>query len=114
MNIRPGPMPSAHVWPECGISRIPAWIYSDQELFDREMEMFHGGPTWSFVGLECEVPEKGSFRRAFIGTKPVLITRDKEGAVHVLENRCAHRGAPVCWAQKGKAEELTCAYHHWT
>src|SRR5690606_39171671 len=49
-----------------------------------------------------------------VGLKPVLITRDMEGQIHVLENRCSHRGAPVCWEQKGKAEDLTCAYHHWS
>lgn len=114
MNIQARDVRADRVWPEGGVSRVPAWIYSDKDIFDREMEIFHGGRTWSFVGLECEVPEKGSFLRTFVGTKPVLITRDKDGAIHVLENRCAHRGAPVCWAQKGKADDLTCPYHHWS
>ena len=101
-------------WPKEGISRVPAWIYSDPDIFDREIVKFHCGPVWNFVGLECEIPEKGSYRRTFIGTKPVLITRDLEGEIHVLENRCAHRGAPVCWEQKGRGEDLTCPYHHWS
>ena len=102
------------IWPGEGVNRIPAWIYSDEALFEREMEKFFAGDTWNFVGLEAEIPEPGSYQRTFIGLKPVLMTRDANGQVHVLENRCAHRGAPVCWKQRGKAKELTCPYHHWT
>lgn len=101
-------------WPVEGVSRVPAWIYSDESLFEREMEKFFAGSTWNFVGLEAEIPEPGSFQRTFIGMKPVLVTRDAQGEIHVLENRCAHRGAPVCWKQRGNAKELTCPYHHWT
>jgi anthranilate 1,2-dioxygenase large subunit len=106
--------PQDRKWPEEGVSRVPAWIYSDESLFEREMEKFYAGNTWNFVGLEAEIPEPGSFQRTFIGMKPVLVTRDAHGEIHVLENRCAHRGAPVCWKQRGKAKELTCPYHHWT
>ncbi len=100
-------------WPDVGPSRVPAWIYSDPALFHKELEVFHYGPRWSYVGLACEVPEPGSYRRSFVGLKPVLITRDMDGEIHVLENRCAHRGAPVCWNQRGQAKELVCPYHQW-
>jgi anthranilate 1,2-dioxygenase large subunit len=102
------------VWPEDGITRIPAWIYSDPEIFAKEMETFHYGKTWNYVGLDCEVPEPGSFRRSWVGERPVIITRDEDGQINVLENRCAHRGALVCWKSKGKATDLTCPYHHWS
>jgi anthranilate 1,2-dioxygenase large subunit len=102
-------------WPAEGPCRVPAWIYSDEDLFRRELETFHHGKCWSYVGLECEVPTPGSYRRSFVGVKPVLITRDEAGAVHVLENRCAHRGAPVCWNQRGNGKtDLTCPYHEWS
>ena len=114
MNVDSPQRDASRTWPSEGVSRVPAWIYSDEELFSREMETFHSGPVWNFVGLEAQVPDPGCFLRTFVGTKPVLITRDKEGEIHVLENRCAHRGAPVCWAQRGIAKDLTCPYHHWT
>lgn len=102
-------------WPEDRRdARIPAWIYSDPELFRREMQVFHEGPTWNFIGLECEVAEPGSFRRSWVGTRPVLMVRDEDGAVNVLENRCAHRGAMLCWKNKGVAKDITCPYHHWS
>lgn len=99
-------------WPEEGITRVPAWIYSDPDLFRRELDEFFAGDSWNFVGLDCEVPEKGDYKRAWIGDRQVIITRDADG-VHVLENRCSHRGGAVVWQNKGHARILTCPYHQW-
>ncbi|WP_421731066.1 aromatic ring-hydroxylating oxygenase subunit alpha [Brevundimonas sp.] len=110
---QPAPTSEFAAWPEAGPSRVPAWIYSDPDLFKKEMETFHHADCWSYVGLECEVPNPGDFRRSFVGQKSVLITRDMDGQVNVLENRCAHRGAPVCWNQRGHAKDLVCPYHQW-
>lgn len=100
-------------WPDSAAVRIPAWIYTDPELFERELQTFHYGPTWNFVGLECEVPSSGSFKRSWIGRRSVIMVRDETGAIQVLENRCAHRGAMLCWKNKGKESSFTCPYHHW-
>lgn len=101
-------------WPTEGACRVPAWIYSDPAIFASEIARFHEGSSWNYVGLECELPEPNSYMRTFVGTRGVIVTRDAEGQVHVMENRCAHRGAPVCWKQKGEATDLTCPYHQWT
>jgi anthranilate 1,2-dioxygenase large subunit len=100
-------------WPEDRNASIPAWIYSDPSLFAREMEVFQLGATWNFIGLECEVPNAGDFKRSWVGPKSVVMVRDEEGTVNVLENRCAHRGSMLCWENKGNAKDFTCPYHHW-
>jgi anthranilate 1,2-dioxygenase large subunit len=107
------PKKLARAWPREGFTRVPAWIYSDPELFDREMEAFFYGPSWCYVGLDCEVPEAGSFKRNWIGQKPVIVTRDEDGDISVLENRCAHRGTLVCWQNSGTTKDLICPYHQW-
>lgn len=99
---------------EGGVDRVPMWIYTDPALFEREMETFFGGPTWNYVGLECEIPEPGMFRKSWVGTKPVLLVRDADGSINVMENRCAHRGTPLCWEERGQVKSLTCPYHQWT
>jgi anthranilate 1,2-dioxygenase large subunit len=115
MTVHASPDSLKLSWPEQGPTRVPAWIYANEDLFARELARFHHGRCWSYVGLECEVPASGSFRRSYVGLKPVLITRDEDGGVHVLENRCAHRGAPVCWNQRGEGKSsLTCPYHEWS
>ena len=106
--------PGSRAWPREGISRVPAWIYSDEEIFKKEMTTFHAGNAWNYICHEAELPKPGSWRRTFVGNRPVLVTRDLDGEYHVLENRCAHRGAPVCWQQRGESADLVCPYHHWT
>ncbi len=101
-------------WPEEGVSRVPYWVYTDPQIFRREMDLIFGGPTYSYVGLEAEIPNPGDFRRSFIGDKPVIFLRDAEGKVNVLANRCAHRGVKLCYREHGNAKELICPYHQWT
>lgn len=101
-------------WPEPRDVRVPAWIYSDPGIFQREMEVFHAGPTWNFIGLECEIPGAGDWKRSWVGTRSVVMVRLEDGSVSVLENRCAHRGSMLCWDNKGHAKDFTCPYHHWS
>ena len=100
-------------WPDGGFTRIPYWVYTDPDVFAREMEVFFRGRTWNFIGLDCEVPGPGDFKRSWVGTTPVLLIRNRDGGIEVLENRCAHKGSLVCWENKGTVTELTCPYHQW-
>ncbi len=101
-------------WPAEGTCRIPYWIYSDPEIYAREQERVFGGPSWSYVALEAEIPRPGDFKRTFIGEKPVVVVRGRDGAINAVENRCAHRGVQFCQQHLGNAEEFTCPYHQWT
>ena len=112
MNLNDAPK-SERRWPEEGPSRVPSWIYTDPEIFRREMDLFFAGPTWNYVGLECEVPEPGCYKRQWIGTRPVVMVHGKDGEIHVLENRCAHRQAQIAWQNTGKVKDFTCPYHQW-
>lgn len=100
-------------WPAEGLTHIPDWIYTSDEIFERERERIFFGETWSFVALEAEIPDTGSFKRSYVGDVPVVVTRDENGDIHAFENRCAHRGAEFCRALRGKAENFTCPYHQW-
>lgn len=103
----------ARSWPKEGWTRVPYWIYSDPDLYRRELETFFYGRAWNYVALECEVPEPGRFKRSWIGERQVVVVRGKDGQVHVWENRCAHRGARLCWQNVGRVDSFTCPYHQW-
>ena len=67
----------------------------------REQERIFGGPSWSYVALAAEIPGPGDFVRTSVGETPVIVTRGRDGTVHVLVNRCAHRGVMFCHAPSG-------------
>ena len=93
--------------------RVPYRVFTDPEYYRREQENIFQGETWSFVALEAEVPEPGDFKSTFIGETPIIVTRASDGSVHVVVNRCAHRGALVCREVRGNRSNLECVYHQW-
>ena len=44
----------------------------------------------------------------------MILSRDREGKVHVFLNSCRHRGMKVCPLREGNAAVLTCPYHGWS
>ena len=78
------------------IYRIPDWVYTDQAIYQREVERIFHGRTWNYVALEAEVPNPGDFIRSNVGPTPVVVARGEDGSINVFENRCAHRGAEFC------------------
>ncbi|HET7672732.1 MAG TPA: Rieske 2Fe-2S domain-containing protein [Burkholderiales bacterium] len=101
-------------WPTEGATRVPYWVYQDADLYREEQRRIFHGPTWSYLCLEAELPEAGSFITTFVGEMPVVVARDAQGKVHAFENRCAHRGALICMHARGRAERFNCIYHNWT
>jgi phenylpropionate dioxygenase-like ring-hydroxylating dioxygenase large terminal subunit len=99
------------VQPEHG--RVHARIYTDPEIFREEMRRIFF-VTWVYVGHESEIPEPGSYKTTYIGSVPLILTRDDAGGIHVLVNRCVHRGATVCPQERGTATHFRCEYHAWT
>ena len=104
----------SRIWPAEGLARVPYWVYQDEGVYTREQERIYRGAAWNFLGLEAELPNPGDFKTTFVGDMPVVVTRDGNGALNCFENRCAHRGALLCLADRGRAKDLACVYHNWT
>lgn len=92
--------------------RVHKALYSDPAIFEQELDKVFNH-TWVFIGHESEVPEAGSYKTAWVGRQPVILSRDRKMNLHVLQNRCRHRGATVCEGRKGKTKSFTCPYHGW-
>ena len=100
-------------WPPEGVCRAPYWVYSDPEIFTREMQRIFYGRSWNYVALTCELPEPGCFKSNHIGDRPVVVTRADDGELYCFVNRCAHRGVKFCRKARGKVTDFTCPYHQW-
>jgi phenylpropionate dioxygenase-like ring-hydroxylating dioxygenase large terminal subunit len=93
--------------------RVSGRAYADQAVFELEQTRIFQ-KTWIFVAHESELPEPGDFKTAYLGVQPVIVARADDGAIHVLANRCAHRGAAVCRERAGNTRSFVCPYHSWS
>ena len=92
--------------------RVHRRLYTDPDIFDLEMDYIFGR-SWVYVAHESQVPKPSDFLTTRIGTQPVVVVRHTDGKVHVLFNRCGHRGAVVENLPKGNAKHFRCCYHGW-
>ena len=87
-------------------------VLSDREIYELEMEKIFG-KIWVFLGHESEIPNSGDFKTTYIGDTSIIVTRDEDGSINALVNKCGHRGARVCRAASGATTDFTCLYHQW-
>jgi len=102
------------VWPSEGFTRTPYWVYTDADVYAQEQTQIFRGDNWHYVGLEAEVPATGNYKTTSIGEQSVILTRDEDGSLHVIVNRCAHRGNMICRDAFGTVKKLYCVYHAWS
>lgn len=89
-------------------------VYTDAAIFELEMERIYGR-AWIYVGHESQVPHTGDFHTTRIGNQDVVMVRGQDSQVHVLYNRCPHKGAKLVAEGDGCAGKFfRCPYHAWT
>lgn len=93
--------------------RVHRSVYTDAAVFEAELARIFGR-AWLYVGHESQVARPGDFFATRLGRQPVILARHTDGALHVLHNRCAHRGPKVVSVESGNAAEFRCCYHGWT
>jgi len=94
--------------------RVRREVYTDPDIFELEMQRIHER-VWIYCGHESQVPKAGDYYTVQIGRQPMLMVRAADGKIHVLYNRCPHRGNMMCGDRKGNAGDFfRCSYHAWT
>ena len=71
--------------------RVSGRVYYDSAVFEEELEKIWYR-DWIYIAHESEIPEPGDYVTRRIGLQPVIVSRDEDRAVHLLLNRCMHRG----------------------
>jgi phthalate 3,4-dioxygenase subunit alpha len=92
---------------------VPAHIYNDREIFEREKEQLFSR-AWMFVAHESEIPQDGDYVVRRVLNDSFIVSRDSQGDVRVMFNMCLHRGMQVCRAEMGNASNFRCPYHGWS
>ncbi|MCY4664959.1 MAG: Rieske 2Fe-2S domain-containing protein, partial [Acidimicrobiaceae bacterium] len=80
--------------------RVHRSLYTDPDIFVSEMERIFGG-AWVYLAHESRLPDPNDFITTRMGLRPLILTRDGDGNLNALFNRCAHRASTVCQSECG-------------
>jgi phenylpropionate dioxygenase-like ring-hydroxylating dioxygenase large terminal subunit len=67
---------------------------------------------WLCVGRAERIPNVGDWFTVTIVDEPLIIARNKDGAVCAMSAVCQHRAMQVCEGE-GNSTTFKCPYHHW-
>jgi len=88
-------------------------FYTNRELFDVTKEKLFAA-SWQFIGNTDLVKEPGSVYPFTLLEnyldEPLMLTKDKAHAIHLLSNVCTHRGNIIA-DRACQATNLRCKYH---
>lgn len=91
---------------------VPIAYYRDHSLWEWERnELLRRTPLVAAPSVQVAQPNDYHVRNLMDAS--VLITRDRDGRAHVLQNYCSHRGARVADGD-GNRKRFACPYHHWS
>jgi choline monooxygenase len=85
--------------------------YRLPEYYDLEsQQVFAKG--WVCVGYTSQLRQPGDKLVTTVGGQPILLTCDKERAIHAFYNVCRHRGSMLVEKCDG-SKVIRCPYHSW-
>lgn len=94
--------------------RVHRDLYISPELFALEQRHFFAN-TWSYLGHTSQVPQAGDYLAVDIAGRPLMMVRQPDGGIRVLQNRCPHKGSPLVGEVCGNVGKfIRCPYHAWT
>ena len=90
---------------------LPGYVYDSPEIFALEKEKIFL-KDWLALARVEEIERPGDYMTFRVLGEPVVVCRDRDGAINAFANVCAHRGVEVA-AGSGNTGEFSCPYHGW-
>jgi phenylpropionate dioxygenase-like ring-hydroxylating dioxygenase large terminal subunit len=111
LDIGDGPLEPDAAMMKTG--RVPVDVYTSQERFEREREIF--GRVWLYVGRVEEIANAGEWfvKDVALLSASALIVRGKDMKIRAFHNICSHRGMKLVWDRQGRGGKFSCPYHAW-
>ena len=98
--------------PIASANGLPNGHYIDPALYgeERQAVLFD---NWAGLGVGADVPEVGDAVPVDFLGMPLLMVRDRTGAVRVFQNICRHRGMILVSEPRKIEGAIRCPYHSW-
>ncbi|PIE13163.1 MAG: (2Fe-2S)-binding protein [Rhodobacterales bacterium] len=91
---------------------MPPSVYTSEDFLAQELEHIFA-KDWYCVGRADALANPGDYTTAELAGQPILIIRDREGALRAMSNVCLHRMSTLLHG-RGTARAIVCPYHAWT
>ncbi|CAG4894001.1 aromatic ring-hydroxylating oxygenase subunit alpha [Paraburkholderia saeva] len=88
-------------------------FYTDDQYFKTERDAVLS-QDWVCVGFADDLKQNSTVRPIDFMGLPLLITRNREGALQVFHNVCSHRGMKLVQEAGEIQGVIRCPYHSWT
>ena len=93
---------------------LPREAYVDEAVLAWEKEAFFQD-GWVCAGRVTDLANAGDQRAVSIGDAGLLLTRDRDGELHVFANACRHRGHELLPCDGATTRGvIQCPYHAWS
>jgi nitrite reductase/ring-hydroxylating ferredoxin subunit len=89
-----------------------AELFAAYPVFAAEVQQVFARP-WLAVDHVSRLADDGDYFRADVGSRSIILTRERADCIHALRNACLHAGYRVCEEEGGHGEQLFCQYHGW-
>ena len=91
---------------------LPNAHYTDPAIHEEETAALLGA-GWAGCAVAAQVPEPGDALPLDVAGMPLLLIRDRQGAVRVFQNTCRHRGMILVSEPRRIEGAIRCPYHSW-
>lgn len=91
---------------------MPPEVYHTEAFLAAEMEHIFR-KEWFCVGRASALSAPGDYVTCELADQPVIVLRDRDGALKALSNVCRHRMSTLLHG-RGRTKAIVCPYHAWT
>jgi len=91
---------------------MPPEVYTSQHFLDRELSQIFAR-EWYCVGRASALANPGDYVSAELAGQPIVVLRDRDGALRAMSNVCLHRMSTLLQG-RGTVRAIVCPYHAWT
>ncbi|MBL9055157.1 MAG: Rieske 2Fe-2S domain-containing protein [Rhodobacteraceae bacterium] len=91
---------------------MPKSVYTSPEFAAQEMQHIFAR-EWLCAGRADALPNPGDYLTMQISGEPIVVLRDRAGALRAMSNVCRHRMSQLLEG-RGNTRSIVCPYHAWT